>query len=101
MRRLTPLLVALLALGLTVGACSRKDTSAADLRKQISTALQKGDDGLSKQDADCYARKLVDTVGKDEINDIKVTDKEPTAAVAKDLGEAATAARSACHIDAP
>ena len=38
MRRLTPLLVALLAFGLTVGACSRKDTSAADLRKHAGRA---------------------------------------------------------------
>jgi hypothetical protein len=101
MRRLSPLLAVLLALGLTVGACSRKDTSAKDLKEQVSTALRKGDDGLTRDQADCYADLLIDEVGADDVNDIGLTDKEPDAAVAKKVAAAATKARSECKIDVP
>jgi hypothetical protein len=104
MRRL-PLIVlaAVLVPGLSLGACSRKDTSAKDLREQISTALQKGEDGLTSDQADCYAKLLIPTgkgekAAADRINDLKITDKEPKKALATELAAAATKARTECGI---
>lgn len=86
-----------LALGLLLGACAQaKDPSAKDVRADLSAALQDGDDGLSKAEADCYAKLVVDEVGADEINDIGFSDKEPESAVAKAIGEAAVTARAEC-----
>jgi hypothetical protein len=104
MRRLSPLLLAaLLVPGLALGACSKKDTSAKDLREQISTALQDGDHGLTAEQADCYADQIVpkgkgEKAAADRINDLKITDKEPEKALAEALGEAATQARAQCGI---
>jgi hypothetical protein len=99
MRRLSPaLLAALLVPGLLLGACSRKETSAKDLREQLSTALQKGDEGLNEEQADCYATLVIDEVGAKKVNDLKITDKEPSKALATELAGVATKARTECGI---
>ena len=103
MRRLSPVLVAVLALALPLGACSRKETSAKDLREQVSTALQKGDDGLTAEQADCYALLIIpkgkaEAASAKRINDLKITAKEPSSAFGKVLAAAATEARASCGI---
>lgn len=95
--RATRLAASVLALGLLLGACaSADDPSAEEVREDLSKSLQKGDDALSKAEADCYAEIVVDEVGADAINDVGFSDKEPEAAVAKELGAAAVAARAEC-----
>jgi hypothetical protein len=98
MRRLSPVFAALLALGLLLGACSQKETSAKDLCEQLSKALPKGDDALTGDQADCYAKLIIDEVGAKKVNDLKITDKEPDKALASELAGVASEARTKCGI---
>lgn len=100
--RLSPLVAPVLALGLLLGACSQaKDPSAKDVREDVSSQLQKGDDALTKSQADCYAKLLVDELGATRVNDVDFKAKEPSTAMAKDLAAVAVTARTECKIDAP
>ena len=100
--RLSALVASVLALGLLLGACSQaKDPSAKDLRSDLSSELQEGDDGLTKTQADCYAKLLVDEVGVKRLNDIDFQDKEPSKAIADDLAAVAVTARTDCKLDNP
>jgi hypothetical protein len=99
MRLRTPLLTAALCLGLLVGACSQSKPDAADLRKDLSSELQKGDQALTKAQADCFAKLLVDEVGADDLNDVKFDDQEPTSKLGKQLASIAAEATSKCDID--
>jgi hypothetical protein len=100
--RLSPLVAPVLAFGLLLGACSQaKDPSAKDLRKDVSSQLQKGDDALTKTQADCYAKLIVDELGAARVNDIDFKAKEPSKSMAKDLAAVAVTARTECQIDAP
>lgn len=100
--RSTRLLATTLALGLLLGAgaCSRSDPSAEDLRDDLSDALQRGEDGLTEEQADCYAAIIVEEVGRDALNDVDFDDEEPTAAVGGKLGDAAKKAEAECDLPA-
>lgn len=90
-----PVLVA----GLVLGACSSKDPSAKDVREDLSVALQKGPDGLTEKQADCFAGLLVKELGVEAINDIDFTDSEPSAELAEAIASVAVTAGAACQID--
>lgn len=101
MRRSSPA-TALLALVLLLGACSQpKDPSAKDLREDLSTQLQEGDDGLTEAQADCFAKLIVDEVGVKRLNDIDFQADEPSKGMADELAAAAVTARTTCDIDSP
>lgn len=96
--RPTPVLASVLAVVLLLGACSQKDPSAKDVREDLSAALQDGEDGLTKDQADCYAKLIVAEVGVDAINDVDFKDQEPSGDLADDIAAAAVTARATCDI---
>ena len=87
-----PLLAALLATGLLVGACSQSDPSAKEVREDLSKALQKGDDALTRVQADCFAKLIVDEIGAKKVNDVGFSAKEPSDELAEELAAVATTA---------
>jgi hypothetical protein len=93
-----PLLATLLATGLLVGACSQSDPSAKEVREDLAEALQKGDDALSRDQAECYAELIVEKVGADEVNDVSFSAKEPSDEVAEELATVAATARDKCDL---
>ena len=93
-----PVIAAVLAAGLLLGACSQSDPSAKEVREDLAEALQKGDDGLSRDQADCYAKLIVDEIGVDEVNDVSFNAKEPKAELAEELAAVATTAREQCDL---
>jgi hypothetical protein len=99
MRLRTSLLSAVLCLGLLTGACSQSKPDAADLRKDLSSELQKGTQRLTKRQADCYAKLIVAEVGVDDLNDVKLDDEEPTSKMGKQLAAVAAEATSKCDLD--
>jgi hypothetical protein len=96
--RTRPLLAVLLATGLLLGACSQSDPSAKDVREDLSSALQKGDDPLTEAQADCYAKLIVDEIGADKVNDVGFSAKEPSDELAAELATVAQTARTKCKI---
>lgn len=98
MRR-TPVLLALLAFALLLGACGKPKAPSADkVREELSIELRDATPSLTKVQADCYADLLVKEIGAKKINDLDLTDKEPAPDVAKDIATAATAASTECGI---
>lgn len=95
-----PLFAALLAAGLLVGACSSSDPSAEDVREDLASALQKGDDALTEDQAECYAKLIVDEIGAEKVNDVSFTAKEPSDELAEELAAVARTARTECNITA-
>ena len=93
-----PLLAALLAFGLFVGACSSSDPSAKEVREDLASALQKGDDALTEDQAECYAKLIVDEIGAKEVNDVSFSAKEPSDELAAELATVAQTARTKCNI---
>lgn len=93
-----PLLAALLALGLLVGACSGSDPSAKEVREDLASALQEGDDALTEEQAECYAKLIVEEIGADKVNDVSFTAKEPSDELAEELAAVARTARTSCKI---
>ena len=93
-----PLIAAVLATGLLVGACSQSDPSAKEVREDLAEALQKGDDGLSRAQADCYAKLIVDEIGADEVNDVSFSAKEPKGELAEEIAAVATTAHEQCDL---
>jgi hypothetical protein len=101
MRLRTSLLSAVLCLGLLTGACSQSKPDAADLRKDLSSELQKGRQRLTKRQADCYAKLIIEKVGADAVNDVGFNAKEPSKDMAADLAAVAATAGDTCDIPAP
>jgi hypothetical protein len=101
MRLRTPLVATIVSLSLLTGACSRSEPSAKDTREDLSAALQKGDDGLTKKQADCYAKLIIEKVGADAVNDVGFNAKEPSKDMAADLAAVAATAGDTCDIPAP
>lgn len=102
MRR-TPFLGSVLAVALTLGAgaCSsgNKKDDPDKIRKELSEQFQKGDDGLSKTQADCFAGVLIDEVGADKLADIDFSADEPPKDLQDDFTKAAVKAVSNCDLD--
>ncbi len=99
--RLRPLIAALLAAGLLLGACSTSKPSAKETKEDLSDALQDGADALTAKQADCYADLIVDEVGADEVNDVGFNATKPNAKLAEQLADIAQTARSTCDLDTP
>jgi hypothetical protein len=101
MRR-TPVigLALVVALGFTAGACggSDGDDDPDDIRAELSEQFQEGDDGFSKQQADCFADVLVEEVGADELADVDFSDEEPPKELQEAFTKAAIKAVSDCDI---
>jgi hypothetical protein len=101
MRR-TPLIGTVLVLALSVGAgaCSSdKKDDPDDIRKELSEQLQKGEDGLSKKEADCFADVLIEEVGADKLADVDFSADEPPKELQGAFAKAAVKAVSDCDID--
>ena len=91
MRRFS-VLGAAAALLLTAAACgsSEDELSAADIKTELSANFQSGEDGLTKEQADCYADLIIEEAGVDTLKDIDLSAETPPAEI-QDAVAAATA----------
>jgi hypothetical protein len=92
-----PLLVPILVLALAGCGGGKKD-SAADVKDKVAAQLV--DEGLAREDADCFADVVVDEMGVDGVKDVDFSAERPTATQEEDLGAAAAKGLSDCDIDA-
>jgi hypothetical protein len=100
MRR-TPLLgaVATASLLFMLSACGGSgddELSAADIQKELSATFQRG--GLTEEQADCYAKIVVEKVGVEKLQDVDLSADTPPAEIQDAVGEASTQATEECHI---
>jgi hypothetical protein len=99
MRR-TPLIAAVTAAALlSLGACAGQGgaKSEEDIHASLSEHFQT--DGLSKEQADCYADLVIDEVGVDELKDAEVGDEEPPEDQQEAYAAAGLRAVDECGID--
>ena len=98
-RRPTPLLAALLVVGVAVGACSQQDDpTEAELTEDLVEELREVDPQLTADQAECYAGLLVDKIGVEDIVDISFSASEPEDEMAPKVAEAAVEARTTCDL---
>jgi len=83
--------------GLLAACGGAKGPSDAEVEKRIATELRT--EGLTSTEATCFARVIVKTVGVEKVKDVRFDAAAPSDAMAKDLVEAAAAARTSCKID--
>jgi hypothetical protein len=99
MRR-TPLLGAASVCLLLVGtACSADDPTEAEVEDDISAALRSGDEALTEEEAGCWAAIVVEEVGLDELNDMNVSDDEPTPELEEAIATGAVRAEDECFTE--
>jgi hypothetical protein len=100
MRRTSPLLAAVLALGAFLGACSQqKDPTVAELREDLVEELRDVQPSITADQAECYAALLVqDKSDVDDFVDVKFSESEPEPEVAERIAAAAVAAREDCDL---
>ena len=100
MRRSPRFVTALAVVALSLGACAGGSSGAKsedDIHASLSTHFQ--NDGLSKEQADCYADLVVEEVGVDALKGAKVGDEEPPAKQQEAYATAALRAVDECGID--
>lgn len=102
MRR-SPLLGAAAAASLlfTLSACGGSgddELSAADIQKELSATFQSGDDGYTKEQADCYAKLVVEEVGVENLQDVDLSANTPPAEIQDAVAEASARANEACGL---
>jgi hypothetical protein len=101
MRR-TPLIGTVLVLALTfgAGACSSsKKDDPDDVRKELIKEFRKGDDGLTKTQASCFADILIKEIGADKLADVDFSADEPPKDLQDEFTKAAVQAVSDCKLD--
>lgn len=94
-------LVALAALALAlpvVGCTGGEEVTDADVAEELSTDLQ-NTMGLSADDADCMAERMVDDLGADELRDIDFAAEDPPEDDQEELAVAVLDALSNCDVD--
>ncbi len=98
-RNTVALLLAAVPVALLSGACSQQDDpTPAELRADLAEELRDRDSTLTADQAECYAGLVVEELGVDEIQDVDLSDEEPTAEVAEGLAAAAVEARDECEL---
>ena len=100
--RHSPVIIAVLALGAVLGACTQQDDpTESELKEDLVTELREVDSSLTAEEAECYAGLLVDKVGVKDVIDVGFSESEPDE-LADKVAEAAVAAREDCGLaDAP
>lgn len=96
LRTMLRLLIGSVAI-VSLAACSGGGASQADIEAKI--AAQIVEDGLSENDAACFAGVLVDEVGLDAIKDIDFSAEEPPEELEDEIVAASTKAIVTCKID--
>ncbi len=87
-----------LALGVTAcGGAAKK--SEADIKRDISTTLQSGGNGIDKKAADCFAEIVVDEVGVDKLRDVDLSADEPPAELVDEISSATMRAAEECDFN--
>lgn len=88
------------ALLLTAAACGSSDgeLSAADIRRELSANFQSGEDGLTKEQADCYADLIIEKVGVDKLKDIDLSADTPPATIQDAVSAASDQAIDECGL---
>lgn len=81
-------------------ACSggQDDPSADDMKQDLSATFQKGEPGLPKKEADCYAALIIDTVGVENLQGVDLTADSPPKEIQDDLATAAARATEECGL---
>jgi len=102
MRRATPLiLVVALAAGVG-GACAGEDDKSADeLTEELAEQLERRDDSLDTEQAECYAAIIVEEIGADELQDVDLSADDPPDELEAPLAAAASRATDECDLDEP
>jgi hypothetical protein len=85
---------------LAAGGCAGggKDDSKADVKAHVAEQLV--DEGMTGDQADCFADVIVDEVGVDDVKDVDFSAPEPPAGKQDEFVAAAQRALSDCDIDA-
>ena len=85
---------------LTAGACGNSDgeLTAADIKTELSANFQSGGDGLTKEQADCYADLLIEEVGVDKLKDIDLSADTPPAEIQDAVATASEKAIDECGL---
>lgn len=99
MRRFSVLGAAAVLL-ITAGACgsSNDKLSEADIKAELSTNFQSGGDGLTKEQADCYADLLIEEAGVDKLKDIDLSADTPPAEIQDAVAAASEKAIDECDL---
>ena len=103
MRR-TPLLGAAVSLCLVFGAAAcGSDTAGGDDSREtmvddLSDTLQKGDDLLSDDEADCLAGAIIDEIGVEELKDVDLTADTPPEDLREQIVAAQPIASEECDV---
>ena len=97
--RHSPVIVAVLALGVILGACTQQDDpTEAELTEDLVEELRDIDPALTADQAECYAGLIVDEVGVEDVVDVKFSDSEPSNELDDKVATAAVAAREECDL---
>lgn len=85
---------------LTAGACggSNDQLSEADIKQELSANFQSGGDGLTKEQADCYADLLIEEAGVDKLKDIDLSADTPPAEIQDAVATASEKAIDECGL---
>lgn len=100
MRR-SPLLgaTAVASLLLVGTACSGEDEpSAADIKEELSATFQQGSDGLSEDQADCFADLIIDEAGIEELKDVDLSADVPPEEIQDAVAAATVRAIDECDL---
>jgi hypothetical protein len=89
--------VALLSLGACASGASNGAKSEDDIKASLSAHFE--DDGLTKDQAECYAELVIDEVGVDALRSAEVGDKEPPSKQQEAYAKAGLRAVDECDID--
>jgi len=102
MRRSLPGAVACLCLALVVAGCGGGgEESEADIKRDISETLQRGDDGLDEGTADCFADLVIDEAGLEELRDLDLSADAPPVELQDEIAAAAQRAVDECDLTEP
>ena len=72
--------------------------TAADIKTELSANFQSGGDGLTKEQADCYADLLIEEVGVDKLKDIDLSADTPPAKIQDAVSAASDQAIAECGL---
>lgn len=87
-----------LLLSLTACGSAGSDPDEAEIKADLVSRAQEGDDGLTEPQAECYADLIIDEVGVDRLNDVDLGADEPPEDIQDDLANAAARAIDDCDL---
>jgi hypothetical protein len=98
-RTLLTVVAAAVPLALLAPACSQQDDpSPEELTEDLAEELRERDGSLTADQAECFAGLVVEELGVEDIQDVELSDEDPTSELAEGIAAAAVQARDECDL---